>query len=55
MADTKLGVNLLAGIAPPRRSLSAFRPYAETRWTFVSDFDPQFSLVAGLNLRLWAP
>lgn len=54
-ADTKLGVNLLAGVAAPRRSLSAFRPYAETRWTFVSDFDPQFSLVAGLNLRLWSP
>ncbi len=55
VTDTRLGVNLLAGVAPPRRSLSAFRPYAETRWTFVSDFDPQFSLVAGLNLRLWAP
>jgi hypothetical protein len=55
VADTKLGVNLLAGIAPPRRSMSTFRPYAETRWTFVSDFDPLFSLVAGLNLRLWAP
>lgn len=49
---TRPGVNLLGGIATPRQLRSSIRPYAEARWTFIRDYDRQFSLVGGINVRL---
>jgi hypothetical protein len=49
--DTRWGVNLFFGVSLPRFLPIRFRPYAEARWTFVSDYDAALVMQAGLNLR----
>ncbi|MDH3456217.1 MAG: hypothetical protein OER90_05195 [Gemmatimonadota bacterium] len=49
--DTKWGLNLSAGVSTPRFLPWRVRPYAEARWTFVSEYDTQFAIVGGANLR----
>ena len=48
--DTRWGVNLFFGLSLPRFLPIHFRPYAEARWTFVSDYDAALVLQAGVNL-----
>lgn len=47
--ETSAGWNLVAGIDGGNLVRSALRPFAEARWTGVSDFDG-FRLVAGVNV-----
>lgn len=49
---TKAGINLFAGLATPRFRRVRLRPYAEARWTFVSDFDAHFAVAVGVNMAL---
>lgn len=49
--DTRMGVNLFFGISLPRFLPIRFRPYAQARWTFVSDYDAALVAQAGVNLR----
>jgi hypothetical protein len=49
--EAEWGLNLLAGVSAPRFLPWRVRPYAEARWTFVSEFDTQFAIVGGANLR----
>jgi hypothetical protein len=50
--ETRLGLNLLAGVTIPRFRRYLLRPYAEARWTWPRDRDVEINLVAGLNLAL---
>lgn len=48
--QSKAGTNLFVGAAIPRLSRARFRPYAEMRWTFVSNYPSEMQAMAGLNI-----
>lgn len=47
---SKAGTNLFVGAAIPRLSRARFRPYAEMRWTFVSNYPSEMQAMAGINV-----
>jgi hypothetical protein len=51
-AVTKVGLNLFAGVGPPRYLRLPLRPYLELRRTFIADFDGQLYVVGGVNVPI---
>lgn len=50
--QTKVGINLFAGVGPPRFLRLPLRPYIELRQTFISEFDSQLYIAGGVNVPL---